>query len=337
MEVSATGSYVISKVGITKKHSFDSEKQSIVYTDEINEIEGSLTGSGTFNKIRTPFVIGYGTEPDPANANGGIIRYYFHASDGTRSATIDSAPISSSINTWHHIVIRNNNNGVRFFVNGTVTGSTEDPSISNIHLPHNPTANKADVMIGKLYPDDENDHVGLNGLALSEIRMYNYALSQTHIDSLGNAHYHSASLYQDNIVGNVFYRTGQAVVSSLLPRYHTGSGVFNNDINFYYRGVHTIYENQIMLRLPKDECNVSVNPTATFTPPTEGTTCDPYQRNTLPGVARKTMFLSGSAFPYITTIGLYNDQLEMLAAAKLAQPLQKRDDIDMNIVVRWDY
>jgi hypothetical protein len=41
--------------------------------------------------------------------------------------------------------------------------------------------------------------------------------------------------------------------------------------------------------------------------------------------------------PYITTIGLYNDEAEMLAVAKLAQPIQKRDDVDMNFVVRWDY
>ena len=40
---------------------------------------------------------------------------------------------------------------------------------------------------------------------------------------------------------------------------------------------------------------------------------------------------------YITSIGCYNDEGQMLAIAKLAQPIQKRDDIDMNFVVRWDY
>ena len=57
----------------------------------------------------------------------------------------------------------------------------------------------------------------------------------------------------------------------------------------------------------------------------------------LPGEFRKKMFLSGSAFPYITTIGLYDDKARLLAVGKCAQPIQKRDDIDMNFVVRWDY
>ena len=34
---------------------------------------------------------------------------------------------------------------------------------------------------------------------------------------------------------------------------------------------------------------------------------------------------------------IYNDDAQMLAVAKLAQPIQKRDDVDMNFVVRWDY
>ena len=49
------------------------------------------------------------------------------------------------------------------------------------------------------------------------------------------------------------------------------------------------------------------------------------------------MFVSGTAYPYITTVGLYNEQAQLLAVGKLAEPLQKRDDIDMNIVLRWDY
>jgi len=49
------------------------------------------------------------------------------------------------------------------------------------------------------------------------------------------------------------------------------------------------------------------------------------------------MFITGSAKPYITTIGLFNDVGQMLAVGKLAEPLENRDDIDMNIIVRWDY
>ena len=49
------------------------------------------------------------------------------------------------------------------------------------------------------------------------------------------------------------------------------------------------------------------------------------------------MFVSSSAHPYVTTIGLYNKDYQLLAVGKLAQPIQKRDDVDMNFIVRWDY
>ena len=49
------------------------------------------------------------------------------------------------------------------------------------------------------------------------------------------------------------------------------------------------------------------------------------------------MFVTGSAFPYITTIGLYDDKARLLAVGKFAEPVQKRNDIDMNFVIRWDY
>jgi hypothetical protein len=48
-------------------------------------------------------------------------------------------------------------------------------------------------------------------------------------------------------------------------------------------------------------------------------------------------YVTSSYFnPYMTTIGLYNDDRELLAVAKLANPLEKRDDVDMNVIVRFD-
>ena len=40
---------------------------------------------------------------------------------------------------------------------------------------------------------------------------------------------------------------------------------------------------------------------------------------------------------YITTIGLYNDNSELLATAKLSEPLKKTSDTEFTIRVRLDY
>ncbi len=177
---------------------------------------------------------------------------------------------------------------------------------------------------------------------LSEIRMYAYGLNQTAITSLAGRDYVSGSLFQTNVAGNVFYRNGQMVVSSPMPKYNTGSGTFGDtgsseNWDVKYKGQHTIYENQAFVRVPADLCNVPMNPTATYTPPTSGDVCTANDSNTLPGEFRKRMFVSGTALPYVTTIGLYDDDARLLAIGKCAQPIQKRSDVDMNFVVRWDY
>lgn len=47
--------------------------------------------------------------------------------------------------------------------------------------------------------------------------------------------------------------------------------------------------------------------------------------------------ITGSAFePYITTVGLYNDANELLAVAKLGQPIPKSNKTDMTVVVKID-
>ena len=84
--------------------------------------------------------------------------------------------------------------------------------------------------------------------------------------------------------------------------------------------------------------NVTMNPTATYRPITDGKdVCTTNQNNVPPGELRKSLFVSGTLKPYITTIGLYNDKNQMLATAKLSTAVQKNDDIDMNFIVRWDY
>lgn len=177
---------------------------------------------------------------------------------------------------------------------------------------------------------------------IAEFRLYDYAVNETAIASLENRHYISASLYQSNVMGNVFYKNGAIVVTSPLEKHNTGSGVFfgtgDDSFNMDYRGVHSIYENEVMVRIPQGKMNVSQNPTATFRKTTSnGKPCLPNENQQEPGYFRRTMFISGTAVPYITTIGLYDDNLQLLAVGKLSQPLQKRPDIDTNIILRWDY
>ena len=138
-------------------------------------------------------------------------------------------------------------------------------------------------------------------------------------------HYKSASAYQTSVAGNVFYKTGQSVISSPIPKYFKalgqGGNVSSSRWTVTYQGTHTIWENEVLVEVPAGTFNVTMNPTALAKANTD----------------RLKHAFTGSLTPYVTTIGLYNDKAQLLAVGKLAQPITKRSDVDMNFIVRWDY
>jgi hypothetical protein len=45
---------------------------------------------------------------------------------------------------------------------------------------------------------------------------------------------------------------------------------------------------------------------------------------------------SASFYPYATTIGLYNDDNDLLMVAKLAKPIMMSPNTDMTFIVKYD-
>jgi hypothetical protein len=274
-----------------------------------------------FSNYRTPFIIG---------SNADYI--YFKCSNGTQELTLSGSRNDGFDTTWRHLAIVRDNNFTTLYFNGTAVHSGS--------MPNESTANNADIQFGTWI---NSNITGIMEGAIDEIRMYDYALSTSEIASLANRHYISGSLYQTNVVGNVFYRNGQAVVTSVLPKYNSGSGFFNTAFTASYRGTHTIYENEVLVRVPADQFNYTLNPTATYRPGTDAsnndcnTTTAGAENNNGPGELYLSPFVSGTVGPYITTIGLYNDKAQLLAVSKLGTAITKRSDVDMNFIIRWDY
>jgi hypothetical protein len=146
-----------------------------------------------------------------------------------------------------------------------------------------------------------------------------------------------------NIKGNIFYDRGLIVLAKDVI---SGSVLSTFTLNF--RSTKTIYENEIFLSVLENEFNVSQNPTAVdFT--ADGSigkiklhnirsTINPLK---VGGFA--DYLYSGSVdptgsylAPYITTIALYDDGLNMVAVAKLPQPIKSLPDYPINFIVRFD-
>ena len=133
-------------------------------------------------------------------------------------------------------------------------------------------------------------------------------------------------------VGNVIYESGIIVVVGPPSERLSPNPVatnFTKDLS--WESSVTIYETQYKCTMRASEFNYSTNPTL-ITSSSRG------QNNILTsGSATYSDFVTGSVFsPFVTAVGLYNDNQELLAVGKLAQPLQTSQTTDTTILINID-
>ncbi len=99
--------------------------------------------------------------------------------------------------------------------------------------------------------------------------------------------------------------------------------VYTGSFNINFRNEHTIYENFVKCTVEESEYNLSYNPTLL----SDRTNVS----SSLVG------FTTGSDFkPYVTTLGLYNEQNELLMVAKFGKPIPISSETDMTFLVKYD-
>ena len=146
-----------------------------------------------------------------------------------------------------------------------------------------------------------------------------------------------------NVAGNIFYDRGLVILTRDVV-----SGSVLSQYTLDFRSTKTIYENEILLSVLESEFNVSQNPTA-IDYDADGKfgkiKLHSIQSNVNPTVFSgfgeydySSSFDTTGSFlaPYITTIGLYDDDLNMVAVAKLPQPIKSMPDYPLNFIVRFD-
>ena len=151
-------------------------------------------------------------------------------------------------------------------------------------------------------------------------------------------------------IGNVFYSHGLIVVTKLTKMGEVRANAFT-DFSGSYKSTSTIYENEVLLIVGEDEFNVSTNPTAviatnvitgsistTFEGIKKTTHSDNYQLPSFNEYEYSSSVDPTGSFiaPYITTIGLYDDNMDMVAVAKLATPIKSTPDLPVNFLIRFD-
>jgi hypothetical protein len=163
--------------------------------------------------------------------------------------------------------------------------------------------------------------------------VYNSAISDVQIPYLADNSLETGYAYQTSRVGNVFYNTGFAVISDPRPKYANAflgsSGNFDydgitNGFRGQFRSTTTFYEYEIICKIRRKEFNFTQNPSIRVDEASS-------RSNEIENYVTSSYFN-----PYITSIGLYDDSDNLLVIAKLANPIEKRDDVDMNVIIRFD-
>jgi hypothetical protein len=221
---------------------------------------------------------------------------------------------STAVATWQHVVCQKTGSSLELYIDGVLESSVTDTLLVNTLSPFTASAridNTNNLFIGGFNTQSSN----LQGV-LDEVRIFNKSLTTSNISSLKDRSEGGTFLQTAN-VGNVFSKHGVVVISSPDYRYNN---ILNTPFTSSYRSTVTINEFSVLTKLDAGDFNMSTNLTLTRD---DDSTYLP--------------FVSGSDFaPYITTIGLYNDSGQLLAIGKLAQPIKKRNDVDMNFLIRID-
>ena len=155
-------------------------------------------------------------------------------------------------------------------------------------------------------------------------------------------------------VGNAFYEHGVIVITDTGSLWNAGTDT-GHDLK--YKSTQTIYEYEYIVTLEPNEYNATTNISTTFErngsisigkgsknisqffPPNSdptghgtGSYKDEYN-----AAVKYEGFVTHSDFePYLTTVGLYNDNNELLVVGKLAKPVRLSKETQTSIVVRFD-
>jgi hypothetical protein len=265
----------------------------------------------------------------------------FFCSDGTTEYTVSA---SLSGNAWQHVVFQKSGSELQSWLNGNKIASSSIALNLNIN-------NGSNLLIG----GDSALQYAFSG-SLDELRIYRQALTSNQIQSLANNDYKSGSAYNSNVVGNVFYEQGIAVISSPFPKhqnvclgdgagFYTGSFIlateldeeltteidefilteddFDLGFDFEFRSSVKHTEFEYLCQISETDFNFTTNPTI-------------FENEAYQDAVLKSFVSSSEWSPYITTIGLYDDFGQLLAIGKLARPVKKRKDVPYNFIVRFD-
>ena len=237
--------------------------------------------------------------------------------DGENLATISGsfyhAPSTgpSDYGKLIHILLQKKGSSLEVYKNGVLSNSGTDTTSKTCQ-------NNADVVLFDQRNSDGTYYNGPdkwgNAFYPTQFQIWNQSMSTDEIAMV------SESFTGTYPVGNIFYDNGFAVLTH--PKY---MDVFDGGIlnSLTYKNTHLITENEYQCTMNENEFEFTRNISARKITSNENE-----------DIAN---FATGSNFkPYITTIGLYDNDANLLLVGKLAQPVRASSETNTTFVIRYD-
>ena len=234
--------------------------------------------------------------------------------------------VTGSGDKWWDVAIVKGGNSMSLYIDGELQGQEEVPQ-GNLH-------NTAPITIGGLrqwggfYTQPNPDLPGttmqvprMENRAMWQGGMSNFAIFNKALTPPEISYHRVTSGRMTNLVGNVFYNHGLITLTSENTRYSQSWGPMFSQCTLSFENSHEIMEHQYTCNIKEREYMYTMNPTIV----------DDTKLNTI------KHYVTQSAWsPYVTTIGLYDEHLRLLAVGKLSRAIKKSQDYDTTFIVRFD-
>ena len=243
---------------------------------------------------------------------------YFDISDGDTINSI-TGEVTNSAGTATgsaHILCQKSSSVMEMWFNGTKISNTAFTLKKQ-------TRNTSNLFIGSkgqnnTFLDTESGTNKYFNGNLSNINIWSRAMTSAQVTNI------SSSLNGSPYIGNLFYQHGFGVITHpLYQNVLTKTSSPSSLENIEFQGSHLIYENEYQCTVSENEFNSTYNLSARKIKSQE--------KHELADFTTSSLWS-----PYITTIGLYNENNELLVVGKLAQPIKCSDETDTTFVLRWD-
>jgi hypothetical protein len=226
-------------------------------------------------------------------------KLFFQRYDGSITSQITA---SFTTGSKRHVLCQKSGSELQIWINGSKISSGSDGSLYS-------TKNDSLVFVGTNSSRTEF----LSG-SMSQIMIFAGALtSSTTIANLSSSHDNSPN------IGNIIYEHGMCIITKPGKYQNIFKSGSSHTYVFSFSSSIEYTEQKYRCSIQPDEFDFTTNPTGLE-----------YDGNV------KTFQTSSTFSPYVTIIGLYNEDKDLVAVGKLGQPIKKNKKIPLNFIIRYD-